>query len=148
MGIRPRGLGLRLKSLQLHPAYVPGVGGERCPLTDFSGAAALMAPFVSGAEGTGVCPFAFVDFVAFFDVNFVNLRVSMGLRLRVRARRSSGLSSSSSSSTGAGVAIRFRAADLVTGPKYDSRSSISEGVGLGEMTRGVAGMEFPLMDML
>lgn len=94
-----------------------------------------------------MCPLA--DFVGFLDVSLPSLRVSIGLRLRVRARRRSGLSSSSgSSSTGAGVASRFRAADLVTGPKYDSRSSTSEGVGLGEMTRGVAGMGFPRTDIL
>jgi hypothetical protein len=89
------------------------------------------------------------DFVDFFDdVNLVSFRVVIGLRLLVLARRRSApSSSSSSSSTGAGVASRLRAADRVTGPKYDSRSSISEGVGLGEMTRGVAGM-LPRPDML
>lgn len=78
---------------------------------------------------------------------------SIGLRLRVRARLRSGLCSSSSltdSSTGCGVANRLRAADLVTGAKYDVScdveveggdcASISEGVGLGEITRVVGNL--------
>jgi len=55
-----------------------------------------------------------------------------------------------SSSTGCGVANRLLAADLVVGPKYESRAdaSLSEAVGLGEMTRGVPGTDrFPRVDM-
>jgi hypothetical protein len=85
-----------------------------------------------------------VAFFLFAGVMRVILRVSIGLRLRVRDRLSSGWSGSSSSkssSTGCGVVKRFLAADLVIGPPYeDCAASCSEGVGLGEMTRGVAGM--------
>lgn len=70
---------------------------------------------------------------------------SMGDRLLVRALRSSGASYSSSSACsakGCGVAALFLVDERVTGPKY-SRSG-SEGVGLGEMTRGVSGTDcFP-----
>jgi hypothetical protein len=49
------------------------------------------------------------------------------------------------------VVSRFLAADLVTGPECASCEEIdsrSDGVGLGEMTRGVAGTEvFPRIDM-
>lgn len=75
-------------------------------------------------------------------------RASMGDRLRVRALRRSGLSDSSSSersSRGCGVGVLLRAAERVTGPEYST--SFSEGVGLGEMTRGVSGMFFERKDM-
>lgn len=75
---------------------------------------------------------------------------SMGDRLLVRALRSSGASYSSTSASsvkGWGVAALFFADERVTGPKY-SRSG-SEGVGLGEMTRGVSGTDcFPRKDMV
>src|SRR4051794_7985368 len=141
MGMRPSGLGLRLKSLQLQPVYIAGVGGKRCPF-DLVAAFSGRSPFVNGAEAIGVWPFATGLAVGFVDVSLASFLVSIGLRLRVRALRRSGLSSSSrSSSTGFGVVNRLLAADLVVGPKYDSRAaaSFSDGVGLGEITRGVAG---------
>lgn len=74
----------------------------------------------------------------FLGLSWATFRVSIGLRLRVRALESSGLSSSSiSSSTGSGVASLLLAADRVIGPLYPS---CSDGVGLGDMTRGVDGM--------
>jgi hypothetical protein len=80
-------------------------------------------------------------FAAFLDVSLAGFRVSIGLRLRVRALQRSELSSSSSSSVaGCGVATRLRAADRVVGPKYDGSRPLSDGVGLGEITRGVEGM--------
>jgi hypothetical protein len=69
------------------------------------------------------------------------LLVSIGDRLLVLALLRSGASESSfeSSATGCGVDILLLlAADLVTGALY-SRFSRSDGVGLGEITRGVAG---------
>lgn len=41
---------------------------------------------------------------------------------------------------GRAVANAFFLADRVTGPKYPSVFSLSEGVGEGDMTIGVAGM--------
>lgn len=79
----------------------------------------------------------------FLGLSWATFRVSIGLRLRVRALESSGLSSSSiSSSTGSGVASLLLAADRVIGPLYPSWPvpSCSDGVGLGDMTRGVDGM--------
>lgn len=68
------------------------------------------------------------------------VRVSMGDRLRVRDLRSSGASTSSYSSSGMrGVDLRLRVAERVTGRSYETSVSCSEGVGDGEMTRGVAG---------
>ncbi len=104
-------------------------------------------PFGAGSPLALSASGAFAGFTA---VNFVGFRVCIGLRLRVRALRSSWLSelsSSSSSSTRCGVLGRFLAADRVTGPKYESceppsaaaAASLSDGVGLGEMTRGVPG---------
>lgn len=77
----------------------------------------------------------------FLDVRLPAVgRVSTGLLLLVRALRRPGTSSSSlpSSLTGNGVASRLLAA-RVMGPVYSSASR-SEGVGLGEMMRGVAGI--------
>lgn len=71
------------------------------------------------------------------------LGVAMGERLRVRDLRDPGSStSSSSSSSGSLRAERFLAAERVTGPprrEDDDSCPDSSGVGLGEMTRGLAG---------
>lgn len=80
--------------------------------------------------------------VLFLDVRRPAVgRVSTGLLLLVRAFRRADTPSSSlpSSLTGNGVASRLLAA-LVMGPVYESSASRSEGVGLGEMIRGVAGI--------
>ena len=67
----------------------------------------------------------------------------IGLRLRVRALSRFRLESDpppfpcSSSSISGGDFTLFRVSDLVTGPKYSSRPS--EGVGVGDITRGVSG---------
>ena len=89
------------------------------------------------------------DLLARLVVMGWTVRVSIGERLRVRALRrpadeSSLLFSLSSSWTGCGVDCRFRAADRVTGPALvdDSTPASSDGVGLGEMTRGLAGTLF------
>ena len=114
--------------------------GERWPLV--TGLPLLVtASFCSSSEMVFAALFAAV--FLFAAVMRCTLRVSIGLRLRVRDRLIPGLSdsSSSSSSTKCGVVRRFLAADRVTGPPYeDCEASISEGVGLGDMTRGVAGM--------
>jgi hypothetical protein len=136
IGIKPNGLGLRLKSLQLQP--VLALDGDRWPLDSF----ACPFPFTNGADFcTGV---GFVDFVAVRPDIF---RALMGLLLFDRAllRSSFGSSSSSrSSSIGAGVDAAFFFADRVTGPKYPSCdvSRDSEGVGDGEITLGVAGIGY------
>lgn len=135
MGIRPSGLGLRLKSRHVQPDGVAGCGGARCPFV------------------TLVCPFIVRLWVFesdFFDdwrlsgslgVILCGRLVSIGDLLLVLALLTSGASESSleSSATGCGVDILLLlAADLVTGALY-SRFSRSDGVGLGEITRGVAG---------
>lgn len=132
MGIRPRGEGLRLKSRQDQP-----VDSRRAELGD-------RWPLASGdlPLGTGV---AVAGGSVPTGVRLLSLVVARGLLLLVRARRSPLWPSSSGlSSTGWGVGGRFlREADLVVGPKYEGSreaDSRSEGVGLGEMTRGVAGM--------
>lgn len=86
--------------------------------------------------------------VGFADVRPEIFRALIGLRLFDLALLSSALTSSSSSSIsssiGASDAACFFRADLVTGPKYPSCevSRLSEGVGEGEMTLGVAGIGF------
>lgn len=159
MGIRPSGLGLRLKSLQLHPKDAAGVGGDKCPLisgpfsatpfvfmAEIEAAAVVLAVALSGTvavSGLRVLVAAAAVFEAFLGLNRLTFLVSRGLRLRVRALRNSGLSSSSKSSdTGCGVASLLLAADRVVGPKYPSfpLPSCSDGVGLGDMTRGVDGI--------
>lgn len=151
--MRPSGLGLREKSRHDHepPPNMEVVGvladvGERWPFD-----AGL--PFVA-VSSCGFPPeLGLLVVFLLAGVIRVILRASIGLRLRVRERRrSSGgseSSSSRSSSTGFGVPRRFLAADLVTGPPYEVCAvSRSDGVGLGEMTRGVAGMAcFPGIDI-
>lgn len=70
------------------------------------------------------------------------LRLSnRGLLLRGRARFSgSELELSASSLTGGEVTRAARERDLVIGPKYPSLEGVSEGVGDGDMTLGVAGI--------
>ncbi len=86
--------------------------------------------------------------VAFADVSPEIFRALMGLRLLDLALLSSGLTSSSSSSISSFIGVVevvcFFLADLVTGPKYPSSdaSRVSDGVGEGEITLGVAGIGF------
>lgn len=146
IGIRPSGLGLRLKSRQLQPGDIADAG-DKWPLD------ATMLPFA----GTSPADDAFfgVVFVLGVSVGMAvrpeSLREAMGLRLLVRALRRSGPSSCSSSSkcssTGCGVLTLFLTDDRVTGAEYVScdeaaSSRRSEGVGLGDITRGVAGTPF------
>jgi hypothetical protein len=122
MGMRPSGLGLRLKSRQDQPPVEEGVGMERWPSgfeEEEEGRWPLLGP---APAGEGLRPFAVVVLAVEEDLRVVSLRrvrVSIGLRLRLRARWRSGLSSSSSSSgAGCGVAAsRLRAAERVVGPK-------------------------------
>ena len=65
---------------------------------------------------------------------------SIGLRLRARALFS-GSEPDESSSIGGG-ALFLRAAERVMGPKYPSFPLVSEGVGEGDMTRGVCGIAY------
>lgn len=101
MGIRPRGLGLRLKSRQFHPGVV-ALEGDKCPFD---------VVLVAGASGGGL---AAADF-AFRDL--------IGLLLFVLARLSSAISSDAASSPsisspiGIGDTTRLLLADLVVGPK-------------------------------
>jgi hypothetical protein len=71
-------------------------------------------------------------------------RILMGLRLLDLALRKSPFPIPSSSIPSSSSAAAFFFADLVTGPKYPSceLSRVSDGVGEGEMTLGVAGMGF------
>ncbi len=137
MGIRPSGLGLRLKSRQLQPGGAAD-GGSRCPF-----AATVLPP--ASVSGGGA-------FFAFRGASPLMRRIWMGLRDRVRLRRSS---SSLSNAVVVGVALllhRLRGGQPPPGgrsrrgPKV--RSVRRAAVGLlrlrrrraGEMTRGVAGM--------
>ena len=134
IGIRPSGLGLRLKSLQLQPELA--LVGDRWPF-DVSPLGVTGGGFVVAVE----------DAVALAGVRAVTFRILMGLLLFDLALLRSALVSSSSSRSsciGCGVAAFFFFADLVTGPKYPSceASRASEGVGEGEMTLGVAGIGF------
>lgn len=177
MGIRPRGLGLRLKSRQFHPE-VPIVGGARWPL-------GVIAPRSGSSSGVAPSGCTFLEAregLLLLGARLLDLRVFLvGLRDLVRALlllspRSSVVSDSDTSSmfsciiaagpvdddapTPAAAWRRF-AADRVTGPRYESGGSSSsssssrrrrrwrsEGVGLGEMTRGVAGTTgFPRTDI-
>jgi hypothetical protein len=74
----------------------------------------------------------------------VTFRILMGLRLLDLALRKSPFTSASSSTSSSSDTAAFFFADLVTGPKYPSceLSRLSDGVGEGEMTLGVAGMGF------
>ena len=117
-------------SLQLQPKVPPALAGERWPFV------ACPFPFSrtgsSGiVEGLGVA----------FAVGFLIL---MGLRLLDLALRKSPLTSPSSSISSPSGTAAFFLADLVTGPKYPSceLSRVSEGVGEGEITLGVAGIGF------
>ncbi len=71
-------------------------------------------------------------------------RILIGLRLLDLALRKSPFPIPSSSIPSSSSAAAFFFADLVTGPKYPSceLSRVSEGVGEGEITLGVAGMGF------
>lgn len=115
MGIRPRGLGLRLKSLQDHPDGAAGWGGARCPFV-----VATLLPFVT----------TFSDFsldavlVARFELLGVMREIrreSIGDLLLVRDLRKPGTSSSTSSSSGCSSSdccedvILFLAAERVVG---------------------------------
>ena len=136
IGIRPRGLGLLLKSRQLQPELA--LAGERWPFVSgrFPFSAAAIASFF-GVKGV-------IDGLA--DVSPAIRLFLSGLLLRDLALRSTleSVSSSISSSMGAGDDDAFFFADLVTGPKYPSfdDSLDSDGVGEGEITRGVAGTLF------
>lgn len=134
IGIRPSGLGLRLISLQLQPDPL-ALSGERWPF--------IALPFGTRFDW-GVAASLAVDFVV---VRAAGFRVLIGLRLLGLALLSSALTSSSSSISSliavCAAALCFFLADLVIGPKYPSCDSrVSEGVGEGLMTLGVAGMGF------
>ena len=73
-----------------------------------------------------------------------------GLRLLARARFS-GSDPDESSSIGGGDCTRpafLRAAERVVGPKYPSFSFVSDGVGDGEITRGVCGIWYCLDELM
>lgn len=114
--MRPRGLGLRLKSRHVQPNGVDGWGGARWPLT-----VVLLSP-LTAVDSSGTGDLASLPALAALLVRCVRAetaRVSMGERLRVRALRSSGPSESSSSacrSRDFGAGVRLRAAERVTGP--------------------------------
>lgn len=121
--MRPRGLGLRLKSLQLQPRGVAGAGGARWPFTSVVAVVVgvVVLPLATiGSDGLTTSG-RLVDEELDFRRDEVRRRiraVSMGERLLVRDLRVCGASSSSSviSSRGRGVAARL-AAERVTGGK-------------------------------
>src|SRR4051794_10989608 len=108
MGMRPRGLGLRLRSRQLQPVLL-ALEGERCPF--------VATPFVIAEESF----FDKEDSVGLASDKLLILRTLMGVLLFDRARLKSGLESSSSLSTLSsifpGILIRFLVDERVTGPK-------------------------------
>jgi hypothetical protein len=131
--MRPKGLGLLLRSRQLHPEVL-ALDGERCPFS--------AAPF-------GSVEMFFLDaaLVEVFDsVKLLIFRTLRGLRLFDLALLKSGFESKSSSSIlssiFAGVPVRLFVEERVIGPKYPSLdpSWPSEGVGDGEITLGVDGI--------
>lgn len=73
----------------------------------------------------------------------------IGLRLLARALFSgSDPDESSSIGGGEGGRLFLRAAERVTGPKYPSFPLASEGVGDGDMTRGVCGIWYCLEESM
>jgi len=107
--MRPRGLGLLLKSRQLQPELA--LAGERWPFVSRG------CPFSVGAVDTIFGVRGVIGDVA--DVRPAILLFLRGLLLRDLALRSTleSVSSSISSSIGAGDEAAFFFADLVTGPK-------------------------------
>lgn len=138
IGIRPRGEGERERFRQYElpkPKSRYASAGERKPF-DLPAA----APFGGLETGSG----AFLRLVE-CERPFTRgiWRSIWGLRLLVRARESSGSSSdvlfaSSCSSIGSTELTRATF-DRVSGPKYPSLLFLSDGVGEGDITRGVAG---------
>lgn len=141
MGIRPSGLGLRLKSRQLQPGVAGDLGGARCPFvltsaapfesSSVSSLGRAAAPFrrPSCSDGTTSSALFFASLVDFAlagvaaGVRPGTFLDFIGLRDRARARRSSGSESSSIVSWN-GIegedtpreTWRLRAAERVTGP--------------------------------
>jgi hypothetical protein len=115
--------------------------GDRWPFTEpFCSVrpAFLLEPLAESAGVIGVMP-------------LIRLRLpsSIGLRLLVRARFSRSELELSSSIGGGDGARRFaRAAERVTGPKWPSRALVSEGVGEGDITRGVLGIWYCFEDAM
>lgn len=148
MGIRPRGLGLRLKSRHVQPAKL-GSGGARWPFVVVAfplsgllteGIAVVASAAAADSSSTSSTILEEDGFLGRRGVMRWMARVSMGERLRVRDRRWPGVSSEllSSSCRVCDAALRFLAAERVTGP-CEMSSSCSDGSGDGEMTRGLAG---------
>ena len=143
MGIRPSGLGLRLMSLQLQPELA--LAGDRWPLDIFP------LPFITSGAGdisvagcvTALAAVSPDSFRARPDVLLLDRALSMSLLAL-------SISSSTPSSIGTWAAAFFFLTDLVVGPKYSSCDSsfTSDGVGEGEMTLGVAGIETDECGML
>lgn len=137
IGISPKGLGLLLKSLQLQPDFA--LVGDRCPFVAF--------PFVLLVSSGRSLSVGLGDFFAALTVEVADFRRLRGLRLLVldlsnSIAESSGSVSPSSipSSMGSVCADNLFLADLVIGPKYSPLWDNSDGVGEGDMTRGVAGI--------
>jgi hypothetical protein len=141
MGIKPSGLGLRLISLQFQPKLA--LAGERCPFDTFP------LPFATAGIGGVSITVCVAEVLATVRPDI--LSTLKGLLLLDLALLKSLLESSSiSSSIGVWAATLFFLADLVMGPKYPfcDSSFTSEGVGEGEMTLGVAGIELDEYVML
>lgn len=145
IGIRPSGLGLRLRLLQYadpNPCVL-ALAGERSP---FSFGAPLGVLTSSGFRLVGlftVIVLAALELMPPFIVILVGFRSICGLRLRLRARESSGSSSCVSPvacSSIASTELKRCVFDLVAGGKYPSFVLLSDGVGEGDMTRGVLGI--------
>jgi hypothetical protein len=133
MGINPKGLGLLLRSRQLHPVFT-ALDGDKCPFVALP--FAVVGRLLPEETAT----------LALASDNPLIFRTLIGSLLLDLALLSSRLGSDSSSSTPssicAGALMRFFADERVTGPKYPSwaPSRLSEGVGEGEITLGVAGI--------
>ncbi len=135
-GIRPSGLGERD---MLRQNDVPAETGERWPFGPL-----LELP--SSVRGSDFCtevrdePDSGGDFGVKGASPLCRRRLisPLGLRLRVRARRSSS-SSELGTSEMAEEALARRDAERVLEGKYEPDSPVSDGVGDGEMIRGVPG---------
>lgn len=149
IGINPNGLGLRLRLRQYEdPNPWPGgyaLAGDRNPFASPFGAPFETPSFVFllvgfAAVTAGISGFA-PEEIPPFAVILVGLRSICGLLLLLLARESSGSISSwpSPCSSIGSTELKRCVFDRVVGGKYPSFPLVSEGVGEGDITRGVLG---------
>lgn len=142
MGINPRGLGLLLSSRQLQRP-LDALIGLRWPF-DVPFASATSTFRRTGLPAAdGIPDFELIAVKPLIRLLFMPVPSRTGLRLLARARFSGSRSEPELSSSGivGDFAREPRAIERVMGPKYPSLLlGVSEGVGEGEMTRGVEGI--------